>query len=171
MTGLQLGWYNIRVPVRPCYSLTERPGYLALWGSATTIDVDHNPSVLLRKQLALNVDWSTEVEFKPYKKGQEAGTLVWLSSKTHAVVAIRGADNGNMEIIYRGPGEDKKLSVSSRPHQLLLIVYCPASHTLLISSFVSTGEGLSPVCHMRNTGHTFHQGSSFIVRILLRREG
>lgn len=113
---LQLGWYNVRVPLRDCHSLSERAGYLALRGSPHKLQVEHSPSILLRKQAGFDLDWSTQVEFTPSRPGQEAGAVLWLTGKLHVVVGVRGIEGGKTEIVYRAPGPDSKLAVGLWTH-------------------------------------------------------
>ncbi|BEI98971.1 hypothetical protein CcaverHIS631_0400140 [Cutaneotrichosporon cavernicola] len=100
---LSLGWYTLRVPLRQFYSLTERPGYLALRGGPTSLNIEHCPSVLLQKQPGFNLDWSTQLEFAPTQKGQEAGTVVWMNKSEHAALGLRGKGDGNVEVVFRRP--------------------------------------------------------------------
>lgn len=114
--ALNLGWYHIRVPLRQYYSLTERPGYLALRGGPITLDTEHSPSALLQKQPGFNLDWSTEVEFTPTLPGQEAGTVVWMSKGEHASLGLRGIDTeGNVEVAFKRPSADGKFDISTFP--------------------------------------------------------
>lgn len=46
-SDISLGWYGLRTPLRPYYSTTSRPGYLALRGSAIRLEIDESPSLLL----------------------------------------------------------------------------------------------------------------------------
>ncbi|ORY22227.1 glycosyl hydrolase, partial [Naematelia encephala] len=111
---LQLGWYRVHVPLRSFHDLRKRPGSLAIYGSATTLDVDHSPSILLQKQPGFIGDWSTRVGFTPTQPGQEAGTVVWLHSKAYAALGIRGTKEGELEVFFRRPNAEGKHEVSHR---------------------------------------------------------
>lgn len=110
---LERGWYNVRTPLYPCHSLTERPGTLALRGGPHDIAVEHSPSILLRKQVAFDLDWSTEMSFDPARSGEEAGTLVWLTATMYASLGVARSESGQLQLVFRRPGELSKITVSS----------------------------------------------------------
>lgn len=99
---LSLGWYHVRVPLRTTYAVSPRG--LALRGGPDTLDVDHCPSLLLRKQTAFNLDWSTEVDFSP-KFGEEAGTVAWIARGAYASLGVRGTEHGR-EVVFKRPVGD-----------------------------------------------------------------
>ena len=101
---LELGWYHIRTPLHRYWSLTDRPGYLAIRGGAHTLAMEACPSALLQKQLAFDLDWSTSVDFDA-APGQEAGTVVYLTGQRHASLGVRGTSKG-LEVVYRAFGEE-----------------------------------------------------------------
>lgn len=100
IVALQKGWYQLRVPLRQTYSLTEKPGHLALRGSPRRIDVEHSPTMFLRKQTSFDLDWLTILEFSPRVPGEEAGTVVWVSQHAYASLGIGRDEGGNMEIVF-----------------------------------------------------------------------
>jgi beta-xylosidase len=157
-TELSLGWYHVRVPLRRTYSLTERPGYLALRGSPVRIDVEHSPSILLQKQPGFNLDWETQVEFTPSKPGQEAGTVVWMSKGAHAALGLRGIEGGKTEVVFRKPSADDKFEVSSAVSRVSIHIVAEPS------SGEDVRHGRSP----RNTRHLFRQGSHAPVRVRIQ---
>jgi len=111
-TALQLGWYTVRTPLRQFHSLTERPGHLAIRGSAYAIDYQESPSALLRKQPDFDGEWSTEMEFEPSEKGQAAGLVVWLDKDAHITLSVRGTDsNGGKELIFKSPTSGRTFEV------------------------------------------------------------
>lgn len=99
--ALSLGWYHVRVPLRKAHWVGDAG--LALRGCADTLDVDHCPTVLLRKQTAFNLDWETEVAFAP-APGQEAGTVAWVAKGVYASLGVRGAEGGAREVVFTRPG-------------------------------------------------------------------
>lgn len=105
-----LGWYTARVPLKPCYNLSIRPGSLAIRGGAHALDVGHCPTALLQKQVRLDCDWSTELEFSPTRQGEEAGTVVWLHESVHAGLAVRRKGEA-LQVIFRAL-EDGRVQVS-----------------------------------------------------------
>lgn len=119
--ALQLGWYTIRTPLRPFHSLTDRPGYLAIRGSAYPIDYQESPSALLRKQPDFEGEWSTEMDFLPLVEGTAAGLVVWLNKDAHITLSVRGTGKASggrggsgRELVFKAPSADRSFEVSSR---------------------------------------------------------
>jgi alpha-N-arabinofuranosidase len=81
-----LEWNYIRNPYEENYSLTERPGFLRLHGSAVTLSDQDSPTFVGRRQTDLSCRASTLLEFKPRGENEEAGLVV------------RGNDRGNVEV-------------------------------------------------------------------------
>ena len=71
---LALCWNYIRNPYMENYSLTERPGFLRLKGSAITMEDQDSPAFLGRRQTAMECRASAKLEFNPKIEGEEAGT-------------------------------------------------------------------------------------------------
>lgn len=88
VTSLELGWYQKNTPLKPFYSFTERPGYLRLRGGCYSLSSPEAPSLLLRKQESYHDNFSTTLEFKPSRKGYEAGLTVWWSMYSYASIGI-----------------------------------------------------------------------------------
>ncbi|PLB55756.1 hypothetical protein P170DRAFT_443475 [Aspergillus steynii IBT 23096] len=85
---LQLGWYRKNTPKKTDYTLTERPGYLRLYGSAYPLSVPASPTLFLRKQTHQAVRWRTQVSFFPRSKHTEAGTVLWWDYFTFSRIGI-----------------------------------------------------------------------------------
>jgi len=56
--------------------------------------------------------WSTEVSFDPLRSGEEAGTVVWLSTSIYAAIGVRGDGKGGLCIVFRRPDESLTIQVS-----------------------------------------------------------
>lgn len=100
------------MPLRDFHSLTEKPGYLAIRGGPHKIDVEHSPSILLKKQTRFDLEWSTEVSFDPSRTGEEAGTVLWLNSTAYAAIGVRKNEDGKLRIAYRRPEDKDAIQVS-----------------------------------------------------------
>lgn len=85
---LELGWYQKNTPLKPCHSLTERPGYLRLHGGCYALSSPEAPALLLRKQESHDDEFCATLEFNPSRKGYEAGITVWWSMYSHASIGI-----------------------------------------------------------------------------------
>lgn len=101
------------MPLRDFYSLTEKPGHLAIRGGPHDISVEHCPSVLLQKQTRFDLKWSTEISFEPTRAGEEAGTVVWLNSVTFAAIGVRGDGDGGLRIAFRRPDDSNIIQASA----------------------------------------------------------
>jgi beta-xylosidase len=101
---LQLGWYHLRTPLKKDYSLSERPGYLSLYGNAYRIDDSECPSMLLQKQTGFSGDWRVKLNFAPTEAGHEVGTAIWWSQFAYASIGLRkpfDEDKSGLEIVSR----------------------------------------------------------------------
>jgi hypothetical protein len=95
-------------------STETKPGYLALHGTAYTLDLDECPAMMLQKQIAFEGTWSVTVDAQP-KAGEEAGTVVWWSRGAYAAISLRGTDDGLCVCLkYSEPdSDDFTVSLSS----------------------------------------------------------
>jgi len=97
--------------------LTDRPGYLAIRGSAYAIDYQESPAALLRKQIDFDGEWSTQMEFNPTQPGQAAGLVLWMDKDAHVTLSVRGADlAGEQELVFKCPTSDRTFKVSCVCH-------------------------------------------------------
>lgn len=93
-------WYHLRTPLRQDYSLTERPGYLALYGNPYTFDIQESPAMILRRQTSYHSKWSTRLE-SVKQKGHEAGCIVFWSKYSYIALFLR-----EDEVVVRWVDED-----------------------------------------------------------------
>jgi hypothetical protein len=65
------------------------------------------------------MEWSAEVSFDPSRAGEEAGTVVWLTTTTYAAIGVRGDGEGGLRIVFRRPDESYTIQVGqiSRIHE------------------------------------------------------
>ncbi|KAJ4299801.1 hypothetical protein N0V90_005047 [Kalmusia sp. IMI 367209] len=96
---LELGWYQKNTPLRKCYSLTDRPGYLRLWGSCYSLESPEAPSMLLRKQSSYLETFDATLDFQPRKAGYEAGIVVWWSMYSYATIGIGAVEGGDGKVV------------------------------------------------------------------------
>ncbi|RSM10861.1 hypothetical protein CEP52_003367 [Fusarium oligoseptatum] len=120
---LELGWYQKNTPLKQCYSLTEKPGYLRLYGNCFDLSSPECPAMLLRKQTSYNQTFSATIEFNPTVRGYEAGVVLWWSQYSYATAGIvaHGDENGNIRprLTFREPsGEAGNIKVSASRHDL-----------------------------------------------------
>lgn len=104
--ALELGWYRKNTPLKPFHSFTERPGYLRLHGGCFGLSSPEAPALLLRKQGSFHDRFSTTLEFKPSRKGYEAGITVWWSMYSYASIGITAVTSEGQvtpRVVYRKP--------------------------------------------------------------------
>ncbi len=85
--GLSPRWIFVRNPVEQNYSLTERPGWLRLHGSAVTLNDQDTPTFVGERQTDLNCRASTKLEFQPQHTHEEAG------------LTLRGNDHNHFDVV------------------------------------------------------------------------
>lgn len=114
---LDLGWYHLRTPLKPCHSLNS--GALTLWGNAQTLNDVDSPGALFRRQKDYAGVWSTTLAFEPDNECEEAGTVVYYGVNSYAAILIRKKGDGR-EVVARWKDEDVKVKVSAASLQQLL---------------------------------------------------
>jgi xylan 1,4-beta-xylosidase len=87
-TSLALPWNFLRNPYDGDWSLTERPGFLRLHGSAVTLNDKDSPAFVGRRQEAFNCTASTRMEFDPNSEQDEAGLVVRGNDKHHYEIGV-----------------------------------------------------------------------------------
>lgn len=75
-------------PIKPCHSLTERPGYLRLYGNCYDLNSPESPAMLLRKQTSYRESFQAKMLFTPSRAGYESGLVVWWSQYSYATIGI-----------------------------------------------------------------------------------
>ncbi|KAK4103159.1 glycoside hydrolase family 43 protein [Parathielavia hyrcaniae] len=115
---LELGWYHKNTPIKKCYSLTERPGYLRLYGNCYQLTSPESPALLLRKQAGYNETFRAKMDFKPSRLGYESGVTLWWNQYSFASIGVgvmepRGGAKAVQTVIARQTtGKNGDLDVS-----------------------------------------------------------
>ena len=97
---LRLEWNFLRNPYEKDFSLTERPGYLRLWGSAVTMNDKDSPAFVGRRQTELACEASTRLSFKPQHENEEAGLVLRGNDNNHYEIGITSHD-GKQQVFFR----------------------------------------------------------------------
>jgi alpha-N-arabinofuranosidase len=84
----RLCWNWLRNPVVDNYSLTSRPGWLTLKGSAVTLDNLDSPTFLGRRQQHKKFTASALLDFKPVADNEEAGLAAYMNEVGHYEMAL-----------------------------------------------------------------------------------
>jgi alpha-N-arabinofuranosidase len=93
--ALGLAWNFVRTPSAADASLTARPGFLRLAGSAVGLGDAASPAAIVRRQQHFRVRCRAAVEFAPREGNEEAGLTVRASDAFHYDLAIRRAASGH----------------------------------------------------------------------------
>jgi alpha-N-arabinofuranosidase len=97
---LGLQWNFLRNPYEGDFSLTQRPGYLRLVGSAVTMNDQDSPAFVGRRQTHLNCRASTLLDFDPNSDNEEAGFVVRGNEKNHYEIGIT-LQQGKRQVFFR----------------------------------------------------------------------
>jgi alpha-N-arabinofuranosidase len=97
---LPLYWNHLRNPRPADYSLTARPGWMRLYGSAESVDDLASPAFIGRRQQDWFFHAETLLEFDPAQENEEAGLTALMNERHHYEVAVtrRG---GERKVIVR----------------------------------------------------------------------
>lgn len=111
---LNLNWEWVRNPDKENYSLTERKGYLRLYTLDGQLFEVKAKNTLVRREQELSYTAKTKLDFKPTKKGHQAGLTCYYSTASYARFSLC-YDNGKaLEIVInRNKGEEKMFSVNN----------------------------------------------------------
>ncbi|KAL6400272.1 hypothetical protein AUP68_15970 [Ilyonectria robusta] len=147
--SLELGWYQKNTPLKQCFSLRERPGFLRLYGNCYDLSSPEGPAMLLRKQSSHNQKFTASMEFKPTRYGYEAGVVLWWSNYTYATIGVVGTpdDHENQrKVISREPASrgqiNTKFPITPSVKRFELEIHAtPTSYELSIS----VGDNSVPV--------------------------
>jgi len=97
---LALKWNYLRNPYDADYSLTERPGFLRLNGSAVTLNDKDSPAFVGRRQTDFNCVASTLLEFDPDSENEEAGLVARQNDKYHYEIGVTLRE-GKRQVLFR----------------------------------------------------------------------
>ena len=86
--AMGLEWNYLRNPYEENYSLSERPGYLRLKGTAVTMSDQDSPTFVGCRQTELNCSVSTKLDFKPTCENEEAGLVIRGNDQNHYEIGI-----------------------------------------------------------------------------------
>lgn len=97
---LGLAWTFIREPHAEDWSLSEKPGFLRLNGSAVSLKDKSSPAFVGRRQTALNMAAAAKISFNPSSENEEAGLVIRANDENHYALVIR-LRNGKREAEFR----------------------------------------------------------------------
>jgi xylan 1,4-beta-xylosidase len=97
---LDFTWNFLRNPNQDSWSLTDRPGYLTLYGSSIGLNDVDSPAFVGRRQQHFDCKVSTSLEFSPKEDGEEAGLTVFMNERFHYEIAV-GIRDGLKKVFVR----------------------------------------------------------------------
>jgi xylan 1,4-beta-xylosidase len=142
---LGLAWNHLRNPDPANYSLSERPGWLRIKGSALRLDDVASPAFVARRQQHMRFRAATLLEFDPQCDGDEAGLVVFMNERHHYEVAVTRAQGERCVLVRRRIG-DLQTVVARRAigdGPIILEIRATESEYVLSAGFV--GEDLTPL--------------------------
>lgn len=104
-SALRLYWNFLRNPHAEDWSLTERPGWLRLKGSAFTLNDLASPAFVGRRQQHPACQAATRLDFSPQKMGEEAGLTVLMNETHHYEIGITYRDGTRAVFLRRRIGD------------------------------------------------------------------
>lgn len=98
-------WNFIRNPHAEDWSLTARPGWLRLHGSARTLDDRGSPAFVGRCQQHFDCEAAALLDFEPQHDGEEAGLTAWTNEHHHYEVGITRRNGERVVFVRRRIGD------------------------------------------------------------------
>jgi xylan 1,4-beta-xylosidase len=93
-------WAFVRNPSPRSWSLSERPGFLRLWGTAATLSDVASPALVCRRQQHLAVTARARLTFDPLVPNEQAGICVRASDEFHvALVVALGSRSRELRLV------------------------------------------------------------------------
>nr|WP_256761946.1 glycoside hydrolase family 43 protein [Cohnella sp. WQ 127256] len=93
-------WNFLRNPREGDWSVEERPGWLTLRGTETTLNDVGSPAFVGRRQQHFRCAVSTLLSFEPLQEAEEAGLTVYMNERFHYEIALSYL-SGKRKVILR----------------------------------------------------------------------
>jgi len=87
-TKLRLCWQFVRNPIEDNYSLTARPDWLRLHGTAVSLNDVDTPTFIGRPQTDFNCGAAAKLLFAPNTTNEEAGLVLRCNEKNHCEIVV-----------------------------------------------------------------------------------
>jgi alpha-N-arabinofuranosidase len=102
--NLCLYWNFLRNPRPEDWSLSDRPGWLRLTGSAINLDAVDSPAWIGRRQRHFDCRAATLLDFAPQNDGEEAGLTAFMNEHHHYEIAVMRLEGERCIIVRRRIG-------------------------------------------------------------------
>lgn len=103
--ALRFCWNFLRNPDAASWSLSARPGWLRLYGSALTLNDLASPAFVGRRQEHFACRASSHLCFIPARDGEEAGLTVLMNDQHHYEIALTRLEGQAQVIVRRRIGD------------------------------------------------------------------
>lgn len=150
--ALRLPWNFVRNPEPGNWSLTERPGYLRLWGNEHTLDSVAAPAFVGRRQEEMDCTARTVLDFDPAQEGEEAGLSTYMSD-THHYEAFVTKRDGVRKVVLRRRVDDILVETASAVLEDGPVTLVVRANPSVYSFFYQVGEGLEHELGRANIRH------------------
>ncbi|PFO06319.1 glycoside hydrolase 43 family protein [Bacillus sp. AFS076308] len=139
-TALDFSWNFLRNPSEESWSLTDRPGYLTLYGSSTSLDGLESQAFVGRRQQHFECKVSILLEFSPTEEGEEAGLTVFMNERFHYEIALGMRDGVKKVFIRRRIGSLWKVEAEHVYGEDVIILTVNADPKNYTFSYQQPGE-------------------------------
>jgi xylan 1,4-beta-xylosidase len=141
--ALGIDWNFLRNPDSWRWSLSERPGWLRLYGSAAGLKDVASPAWIGRRQGHFDQHASTRLIFDPQAENEEAGLGVWMNERHHYEIILTQRGNQRCVVVRRRIGSlsAEVACVAVVPGPLVLSLQASRERYI----FRAAGEGEAPV--------------------------
>ncbi len=164
---LAMQWNYLRNPYEDNYSLSQRPGYLRLYGSAVTFDDQDSPTFVGRRQTDFTCTASTLLEFDPRSENEEAGLVARTYDGFHYEIGIT-LKGGELQAFLRKVVRNKVIDpvkyIEIQPGPVILSVKAsPLSYEFSCQSSEGTRQvlGAAPTKKLSVENIGFDRGMCF----------
>lgn len=146
---LALKWNRLAYPLSTWFSLTERPGYLRLHGTAEPLAFSKQVAFVGLRQKEMSGECSSAMEFTPATDKEEAGITVFQTANYHYDLFIT-LRNGKQSVVLRKTvgdisQETAVLPVSGNGFQLKIVIGPDNYHFLINQNngWLELGKGIT----------------------------
>ncbi len=112
--SLGLEWMTLRGPATDLYSLTERPGWLALRSSDIASSEMDTPAFVCRRLQHHKFECSTHMVFNPSDENEAAGLLLFKDETHQYFISLNRDNDGNKQISLWRIGDDGKEIIADK---------------------------------------------------------
>ncbi len=130
-------WNFYRNPVESSWSLTEKQGFLTLYGQTCTLNDLESPAFVGRRQQHFNCEVSTIMEFSPNEEGEEAGLTVFMNENYHYDLAKVKRHGKTIILFRRRVGSIWKIEKEVECEELCVVFQVKATDTSFAFSYAT----------------------------------